>query len=765
MTALQFQVGETYEDGIIYVVDTIPITISTGGGEDIDFPYTTIVNLDPFTVDGTTYYSQTFSLDGARATEILGGKPEDLPDLGGLWDFTNGLYNETTLQIAYRKVYDPQEAIILETQEDYEALFPIDWDDKKTTKYFIAEKQQYQGNQSYYNLFNVPASSANDPKTAFGPEHGQYYTKPIYELKQEYQTNLIFWIDETKHFGYSQFWTVESSGNRYFVNSHSRLFGNAAPYIGGTLDFDEHFLAGIDDPDNGPQNFNGSPNEFTAAGYAVGAVMEPTSEPLPTTSSHTRSVIFEYDYNGNKYYGLAVISYARDPEAPQGEEESIYDCRVFGISENFFNAAEQPPTPEEEDNNEEPGGNGRRPPTINQGPGALMGLNFDLGLSSVNPLSRGLKLSYMPMTNLNAYIDEYITLKTGDIPTSGLTPDLQLLVAPATEAIMQNCYDTILDVYRLPYTPRGTYAGGFNIGGTVLEHGGPVLYGFAQKQTIEMGLLNLPEIFGSYLDYAPNITAQIWLPFCGMYQIPINAFMGGQLRLQYVVDLLSGSCTAYLFGTDRHGHQTLIGSFGGDMKLPVPLGITAANTGIIGQALRSGLATFANSQTKPFLTTRIAQQNIDRGQQALQFMNNPTNAMTPSGIGTMLGTGFGALAEAETGLKQAGKNIAGGIAKGAEFISQYREAMPELSGVIGQVGGVSGWCGWVQPYVRLIAPVRKNPEGYTYYLGKPANTKKLIGELGDGTFNRANAPRLHIEGATSQELNEIYNILTTGFYK
>jgi hypothetical protein len=37
-----------------------------------------------------------------------------------------------------------------------------------------------------------------------------------------------------------------------------------------------------------------------------------------------------------------------------------------------------------------------------------------------------------------------------------------------------------------------------------------------------------------------------------------------------------------LFGTDRFGHQTLIGSFGGDMKLPVPLGITAANTGIIG---------------------------------------------------------------------------------------------------------------------------------------------------------------------------------------
>jgi hypothetical protein len=65
----------------------------------------------------------------------------------------------------------------------------------------------------------------------------------------------------------------------------------------------------------------------------------------------------------------------------------------------------------------------------------------------------------------------------------------------------------------------------------------------------------------------------------------------------------------------------------------------------------------------------------------------------------------------------------------------------------------------------LTTPVRKNPEGYTYYLGKPANTKKTISSLGDGTFNRANAPRLNIPGALPQELDEIYNILTTGFYK
>jgi hypothetical protein len=91
--------------------------------------------------------------------------------------------------------------------------------------------------------------------------------------------------------------------------------------------------------------------------------------------------------------------------------------------------------------------------------------------------------------------------------------------------------------------------------------------------------------------------------------------------------------------------------------------------------------TFANSPTKPFLTTRMAQENVGRGLEAYNFMQSKPDM--PNAIGTGLQTGFGGLAQIETGLKQTGKNIVGGIAKGAEFISQYREAMPELSGVIG----------------------------------------------------------------------------------
>lgn len=447
------------------------------------------------------------------------------------------------------------------------------------------------------------------------------------------------------------------------------------------------------------------------------------------------------------------------------ETKSFWVIEGWGISENFYTMGVEP-TPDPEDGQEEPGDGGVRPPLINQtAHDGNMGLNFDLGLSSRDPAERGLKLTYMPMSSLNAYVDAYIEDRMTTLPGTSSDDVVNVLLAPATESIMRNCYDSLLDVYKLPVAPNGgTGFTTFNIGGIeVTASGAGGQYNFSQKREVDMGVLNLREIFGSYLDYAPNMKAFIWLPFCGMFEIPINAFMKGGLELKYIIDLLSGSCTAYLFGIDRTNHSTLVGSFGGDMKLPVPLGVTAANTGIIGQALRNGLNSFASSQSQPFLTTRIAQQNIARGQQAYDFINSGQGGV--NGVGTMLSTGFGAIGEVETNIQNFGKGIAGGVAKGADFIASMREAEPVLSAVIGQVGGIGGWCGWTQPYVRIVAPVRSNPQDYTLFLGRPANVKKQIRDLQTGTLNRANAPRVTIPHATQQEKDAIYRILTTGFYK
>jgi archaellin len=73
--ALQFHVGDSYENGSLYVIDTVPITIATDAGtEDIDFPYTSIAYHPDLTVGDKTYKSHSLSLDGARATEIFMGE-------------------------------------------------------------------------------------------------------------------------------------------------------------------------------------------------------------------------------------------------------------------------------------------------------------------------------------------------------------------------------------------------------------------------------------------------------------------------------------------------------------------------------------------------------------------------------------------------------------------------------------------------------------------------------------------------------------------
>jgi hypothetical protein len=72
--ALQFHIGDSYENGSLYVIDTVPITIATdAGAEDTDFPYTSIAYLPDITVGDKVYKSHSLSLDGAKATEIFMG--------------------------------------------------------------------------------------------------------------------------------------------------------------------------------------------------------------------------------------------------------------------------------------------------------------------------------------------------------------------------------------------------------------------------------------------------------------------------------------------------------------------------------------------------------------------------------------------------------------------------------------------------------------------------------------------------------------------
>lgn len=70
----------------------------------------------------------------------------------------------------------------------------------------------------------------------------------------------------------------------------------------------------------------------------------------------------------------------------------------------------------------------------------------------------------------------------------------------------------------------------------------------AAQQYIELqcGSLNVNEFWSSYLDYDPYTKAEIYLPYCGTHQLSVDDIMNKTIEVRYHIDILSGSCCAYV---------------------------------------------------------------------------------------------------------------------------------------------------------------------------------------------------------------------------
>ena len=119
----------------------------------------------------------------------------------------------------------------------------------------------------------------------------------------------------------------------------------------------------------------------------------------------------------------------------------------------------------------------------------------------------------------------------------------------------------------------------------------------------ETGAITFPQKYNSFLDFAPFTNAKIFIPFVGFQPLPVANFIGAQLSLRYVFDVVTGAVTVYLL---RNG--AVFDKYSGICAVDVP--ITASNraqvevgqiqsaltagaqlaTGNIGGALSAGLA-------------------------------------------------------------------------------------------------------------------------------------------------------------------------------
>lgn len=147
----------------------------------------------------------------------------------------------------------------------------------------------------------------------------------------------------------------------------------------------------------------------------------------------------------------------------------------------------------------------------------------------------------------------------------------------------------------------------------------------SQYVEVDCGSLNVNEYWGAYLDYDPYTKAEIYLPYIGIHPISTDDIMNKTVHVVYHVDILSGSCCAYV-----QCGGTVLYSFIGQCASSIP--ITGDNwTNVI-----NGAISIAGS-----IGSMVATGGASSPMDVSKIASTAVNTMKPSieKSGAMGGTG------------------------------------------------------------------------------------------------------------------------------
>lgn len=230
----------------------------------------------------------------------------------------------------------------------------------------------------------------------------------------------------------------------------------------------------------------------------------------------------------------------------------------------------------------------------------------------------------------------------------------------------------------------------------------------SQHVTVDCGSLTVTSKYGSYMDYAPQTSAELYLPYVGGMQIDVNDVIDRTLSIKYQVDVVSGACVAYVY-VDGKLHYQRSGS-------------CAATAPITGSQMPNVI----------------------------------------SGVLSIVGSVAGAVASAGASGAGTAAKVASGISTGLDVAGSAANMMKQSISYAGTVAGWAGLLGAQKPYLVLSLPHAAIPAGQAGLMGYPA---WVGGRLGDfhGRTSCA-ATHLTIPTATDEEIEEIKGLLETGVY-
>lgn len=91
----------------------------------------------------------------------------------------------------------------------------------------------------------------------------------------------------------------------------------------------------------------------------------------------------------------------------------------------------------------------------------------------------------------------------------------------------------------------------------------------SQFTTVDCGTVQLPEYFGSILDYK-STDVQLYLPFVGIISLSVDDCMRGSIHVSYKVDIFTGACLAEVSVT-RDGVGGVLYQYSGNAAATLPI--------------------------------------------------------------------------------------------------------------------------------------------------------------------------------------------------
>lgn len=332
-------------------------------------------------------------------------------------------------------------------------------------------------------------------------------------------------------------------------------------------------------------------------------------------------------------------------------------------------------------------------------------------------------IDYPGLPTIGAYATGFVNIY---VPSAG---DLRALSAymwagafdvDNFRKIVADPMDAVMGLSILPVTAAqiGVTSSVLTIGN--ISTGLAMPHATSQYVSVDCGTVDILPKWGAYLDFAPYSKLQLYLPYIGFVDISPDDVMNGSIGVRYSIDILSGTCIAFVKCRDH-----VIYEFGGSCSCLCPVTEGQYKNGLFGVLdLISGVGQLVSS------------------------VGNAAGSVAGGGgsPGTIAASVGGAVSETI--------NTVEGMA--GTVISMVK---PQI-GRSGSVGGSAGLMSYQMPYLVLTIPHMCIPGDQNKYMGYPSFITMQMSSLAG--YTEIYVTHLHNMSCTDTEIAEIISLLGSG---